>query len=831
MAPLKELNTPHKLMMLLEGEALLNDGSSLVCFIFFSQVFRGQAPSIFRLVWDFVAFCVGGPLLGLFFGVLFFVWMRQTMKDGVVLVSLTFVNCFLIFFLCEYLPWNLSGILAIAAAALFQASRGKIEIQANDLWIIVGSVWRFAQFAGESLLYVLTGIFIGREMFRFPSVDFEFFWLIFQIISFFILMNVSRFVMVALFAPFFNSASDKNELKVGVKESIVIAHSGIRGAFSLIICLMVAKTPEYPVHFRHLAFLITITTILLGTVVNGMTVRSLMAYLDIIPPNPIREKWKSITNKDIYNKLSFEIDNMKRKPTFSVASWTNVRMLCGLLDNRKIIDSQELKLKTVEAKISSSNKIFIMETRMRVIAFFRNCVLDSMRDAEFSAKSGKMLIEVSNYSEQETDKPLGLWRFLEEFIKEDYLLKTLGYLIDFPKIEPYVRHTYQRELAFVYETVFSFMKVVEVIIADQTFLENIPEPNICTIQQELEEMKDKSSNYLKELAGQYQIVIQLYQTKRACMELLNKRRKFIKELYMCGIVDDPELERHVNETKKMIASVENFGFSTNNAFIKEILDACIVFSELDEKARAQVYKGYEKKVYLPNQLLFSPGEEAQGMFIVLDGSVEEVFSSGARKIRLFGSIVGVRFFLTEDMTYFNKAKCLTQCTVALFPIAFLKKLIFENPQMEKSVYYMCMLNVLVEKEHQMLSADKMMNMVESFQVHKLKKGVSVEVSNGFVLLKGSTQKRIVADRFNADTFTPGKMAEMIIFDIELNIEHFTYELRAETDSKIVEFKMKDMREMDSIRSASLRQSSDFFNGMEKIQKTYQRMSNFMKMNS
>ena len=829
-ALLKELGAPHKLNMLLEGEALLNDGTSLICYQVFTQVYRGHTPGFWEVLRDLCTLCIGGPALGFVVGFLFYTWMRRIIKDGVLIVSMTFISCFLVFFLCEYFPWNLSGILAIVAAALVQASKGKLEIMADELWGAVETVWKFAQFVGESLLFVLTGIFIGNEFTKLQETEFELFWMVFQITLFFVLMNLSRFAMIFVFIPLLNSSADKHEYKIGVKQAAVMAYSGIRGAFPLIICLMIAKTPEYPAHFRQVAVMVTIMTISLGVIFNGMTVKSIINFLEVIPINPIKEKWQSITQKDIYNKLIAEMEILKRKPDLSVASWPIVQDLCGLKTSAQVIGRQESRLQSTQMRFSSSNKMLIIETRMRVLAFFKNFVLERLKGAEFSTQSAHMLIEIADFSEETSYNTLGLWTYLEEYVRGSYTISILNSLTKIPSIEPYVRNWYYQELSIVYETIFNFSTGVNTMILDKTFLENIPNEHVNLILRELEEMKQKASAFMVELAAENQVVIQLYQTKRACKELIYKRRKFVKELWACGILEDSEFAKKMNENKKMLVKVDNFGFSVNEVFIKEVFDSCIVFADLDEEAKGQMFAGYRKQVYNPGEFLFRFGDKTQGMFIVLDGSVEERFRGGSKKLRLFGSILGIRFFLSEDLTYFSEAKCLTKCTMALFPIELLQKVVATAPAMEKSIYYMCMLNILVEKEQQLLTANKMMNMVEEFQVHKLKRSETIELDHGFVLLRGMATKRVTSDPSNPDFVASGDEKRLLLFDLELNLDRLRYTVKAENDVLIADFVIKNFREIDSIRSASMRQSSNFFHEQDNIQRTYQRMTNFMKLN-
>ena len=59
--------------------------------------------------------------------------MRNTSKDGSVLVSITFINCFLVFFCCEFPSWNLSGILALVLSSIVISYKGKVTTIEDNL--------------------------------------------------------------------------------------------------------------------------------------------------------------------------------------------------------------------------------------------------------------------------------------------------------------------------------------------------------------------------------------------------------------------------------------------------------------------------------------------------------------------------------------------------------------------------------------------------------------------------------------------------------------------------------------------------------------------------
>jgi NhaP-type Na+/H+ or K+/H+ antiporter len=94
-------------------------------------------------------------------------------------------------------------------------------------------------------------------------------------------MNLGRFVVVVLFLPFMNDPK-KFEYKIAIKDCIIIAYAGIRGAFPLILCLSLAKDEFFSPHFRHLTTMITVLVIFMSIIFNGMTLKWLAVKLKII---------------------------------------------------------------------------------------------------------------------------------------------------------------------------------------------------------------------------------------------------------------------------------------------------------------------------------------------------------------------------------------------------------------------------------------------------------------------------------------------------------------------------------------------------------------------
>ena len=112
---------------------------------------------------NFVRIAGGGPLLGIICGIIGSIWLRRIIRDEVLTVTVTFIFCYICFYLAEFTGLKVSGILSIVALGLFFSAFGKTSIYPMSEHA-VHVCWSFAQYACETLIFLLTGIIIGIQM-------------------------------------------------------------------------------------------------------------------------------------------------------------------------------------------------------------------------------------------------------------------------------------------------------------------------------------------------------------------------------------------------------------------------------------------------------------------------------------------------------------------------------------------------------------------------------------------------------------------------------------------------------------------------------------------
>ena len=127
-ALLKSVGASPKLTMQITGESLMNDGTAIVLYSLFVQMYRGIFKSTGLIVRFFFRMAFAGPALGLAFGLCGYWWISKATRkyqhsDITIQTSVTVCVAYLSFFTAEGVC-NSSGVLCTVTAALVLAISG-----------------------------------------------------------------------------------------------------------------------------------------------------------------------------------------------------------------------------------------------------------------------------------------------------------------------------------------------------------------------------------------------------------------------------------------------------------------------------------------------------------------------------------------------------------------------------------------------------------------------------------------------------------------------------------------------------------------------------------
>ncbi|MCY8532959.1 Na+/H+ antiporter [Bacillus vallismortis] len=230
---------PKGILRLLEGEGLMNDASGLVAFKFAIAAAVTGTFSLAQAAVSFVFISLGGLLCGVvisFLIIRFRLFLgRLGMQDVTMHMLIQILTPFVIYLAAEEI--GVSGILAVVAGGIIHAvEQDRLESSAMaKLQIVSSSTWNIILFILNGLVFVILGAQIPdviSVIFNDTAVSNM------QVISYILVITFTlmllRFLWVLFFWNgkwFFNK--DQNIYKPGLRSTLLLSISGVRGAVTL----------------------------------------------------------------------------------------------------------------------------------------------------------------------------------------------------------------------------------------------------------------------------------------------------------------------------------------------------------------------------------------------------------------------------------------------------------------------------------------------------------------------------------------------------------------------------------------------------------------------
>jgi CPA1 family monovalent cation:H+ antiporter len=267
----RRLAVPRRVVSVLEGESLVNDGTALVAY---RVAVAGGAFSLWGAGLEFVLGAVGGVLIGLVVG-----WIvsevRRRLDDIPVEITISLLSGY-----AGYLPaeaLHVSGVLAAVTVGIVVGWRAP-RISSASMRLQGYAVWETLIFLLNALLFVLIGLQLPLIL---DALSGESPATLLREAA-----AVSAAVILTRIAwshtmPYVVRALDRRARqrarRVGWRERMIIAWSGMRGAVSLAAAL--ALPPDFPQ--RDVVLLLTFAVIFTTLVLQGLTLPALIRRLGV----------------------------------------------------------------------------------------------------------------------------------------------------------------------------------------------------------------------------------------------------------------------------------------------------------------------------------------------------------------------------------------------------------------------------------------------------------------------------------------------------------------------------------------------------------------------
>jgi CPA1 family monovalent cation:H+ antiporter len=257
----KKLGAPKKLTILLEGESLFNDATSIVTSkiiltIAVSSTFTSQ--HVWTGIEHFFIEFLGGLLVGSSIALLIGWILSKVEHNREIEISLTAILAYGSFIIAQEI-FHVSGVTSTVAAGLIFGTWGYTKIS-PDIITFNKRFWEFLAYFSNALIFLIVGVSV-KVYSLFDNI-----WSILAII---LAISLSRLIVIFGLMPIINKLPQQPY--IDLRYQSVMYWGGLRGAIALAIILSFDKFEHYDLF----------TTLILGVVlytllVQGLTIEKLV---------------------------------------------------------------------------------------------------------------------------------------------------------------------------------------------------------------------------------------------------------------------------------------------------------------------------------------------------------------------------------------------------------------------------------------------------------------------------------------------------------------------------------------------------------------------------
>jgi Na+/H+ antiporter len=283
-AILRRVRPPHRIVVILEGESLLNDATALLIYRLALGAVAAGSFSLTSALPAFALVTVGSFLLGALLGWIS-VRLLALFRDPPSAIILQFISTFGVWILAERL--HLSGIITIVVYGITLARTAPARTSAQ-LRIPSYAVWETTVFVLQVLAFVLVGLQLRPILDSLDAAQrVQYAWIALAVLATVILVRLT-WVMTYRSLAFLRSgkaarASAKAASLQNAKGSAVVAWSGMRG----IVTLAAAYALPAGFPYRDMILVCAFTVVVGTLLIQGLTLAPLLRWLAISDDRPV----------------------------------------------------------------------------------------------------------------------------------------------------------------------------------------------------------------------------------------------------------------------------------------------------------------------------------------------------------------------------------------------------------------------------------------------------------------------------------------------------------------------------------------------------------------
>jgi len=370
----RTMGVPRRLIVLLEGESLFNDGTAIVVYdLVLALALSGLAS--FNLAYsllDFARVAGGGLVVGLVLGGVVS-QMISRIDDYLIETTLTSVLAYGAYLVAEVL--GVSGVLAVVAAGLINGNIGPRGMSPTTR-IVVYNFWEYAGFLANSFIFLLIGLRIDLAVLygNWPLI----------------LWAIGAVLLARAIGVYGLSQIERD---IPIKWRHVLYWGGLRGAISLALALSLPGDLEGAHQVQVMAFGVVIFTLL----AQGFSMAPLVRRLGLVERGPAQQEYERRHARAVASRVAYEhLERRHRQGLISDHSWSTLAPLLqghtrSLAAAVKDVITSNLDLEAEE--LDTARRESLRAQRSALTRLFRDGVISEEIYAQLASEVDAALTE------------------------------------------------------------------------------------------------------------------------------------------------------------------------------------------------------------------------------------------------------------------------------------------------------------------------------------------------------------------------------------------------------------------------------------------------------
>lgn len=284
----RRLGIPGRIVTIVEGESLINDGTALVAYKFAVAAVVTGTFSLVEAAGEFVVVVLGGIAVGIVAGAII-AFVRRRIDAPAVEITIALLSGYF-----AYLPAEAIGVSGVLAAVTVGIYMGRLtsllttpttRIQGNAVWDIV-------QFLLNSALFVLVGLQLPAILDGIAGDDLSTIMADGALIAATVMVIRLLWVFPFTYLPPLLIPRRERHATPPWRDTLVVAWTGMRGAVSLAAALALPLLVDAGGTFadRDLIIFLTFSVILATLLVQGLTLPPLIQLLGLDDYDEVLER-------------------------------------------------------------------------------------------------------------------------------------------------------------------------------------------------------------------------------------------------------------------------------------------------------------------------------------------------------------------------------------------------------------------------------------------------------------------------------------------------------------------------------------------------------------